>query len=112
LFLNSSYFIQNEAFKLNASMQEKKVKLPMLLINYASQHEDVWGNGGTAPPFLITALDGDEWSASRSGYPMVTVSPRVKQPGSDAHHLPPTSEEVKNGSYTSTPPCLYGIVPT
>jgi hypothetical protein len=23
------------------------------------------GNGGTAPPFLISALDGSEWSASR-----------------------------------------------
>jgi hypothetical protein len=28
-------------------------------------HEDVWWNGGTAPLFLISALDGDEWSASR-----------------------------------------------
>jgi hypothetical protein len=28
-------------------------------------HEDLWGSGGIAPPFLISALDGGEWSASR-----------------------------------------------
>jgi hypothetical protein len=26
---------------------------------------NVWGSGGIAPPFLTSALDGDEWSASR-----------------------------------------------
>jgi hypothetical protein len=26
-----------------------------------------WGSGGIAPPFLTSALDGDEWSASRPG---------------------------------------------
>jgi hypothetical protein len=31
-------------------------------------HEDVWGNGGIAAPFLISALDGGEWSASRPGH--------------------------------------------
>jgi uncharacterized membrane protein YsdA (DUF1294 family) len=25
-------------------------------------------SGGIAPPFLTLALDGDEWSASRSGH--------------------------------------------
>jgi hypothetical protein len=25
------------------------------------------GGGGIAPPFLISTLDGDEWSASRPG---------------------------------------------
>jgi hypothetical protein len=25
------------------------------------------GSGGIAPPFLISALDGSEWSASRPG---------------------------------------------
>jgi hypothetical protein len=24
-----------------------------------------WGSGGVAPPFLTSALDGGEWSASR-----------------------------------------------
>jgi hypothetical protein len=24
-----------------------------------------WGSGGIAPPFLTSALDGGEWSASR-----------------------------------------------
>jgi hypothetical protein len=31
-------------------------------------HEDIWGSGGIAPPFLTSAVDGDEWSASRQGY--------------------------------------------
>jgi hypothetical protein len=30
-----------------------------------TRHEDVWGNGGIAPPFLASALDGRHWSASR-----------------------------------------------
>jgi hypothetical protein len=28
--------------------------------------EDIWGSGGIAPPFLNSALDGGEWSVSRS----------------------------------------------
>jgi hypothetical protein len=42
-----------------------KVKLSLCLINYASRHEDVWGSGGKAPPFLTSALDGVESLASR-----------------------------------------------
>jgi hypothetical protein len=30
-------------------------------------YEDVWGSGGIAPTFLISALDGGEWSASHPG---------------------------------------------
>jgi hypothetical protein len=30
-------------------------------------HEDVWGSGGIAPPFLTSALDGGQLSASRLG---------------------------------------------
>jgi hypothetical protein len=26
-----------------------------------------WGSGGIAPPFLTSALDGGDWSASRLG---------------------------------------------
>jgi hypothetical protein len=33
----------------------------------APRHEDVWGSGCIAPPFLASALDGDNWSASRPG---------------------------------------------
>jgi hypothetical protein len=32
----------------------------------ASCHENVWGNRSLAPPFLASALDGREWSASHS----------------------------------------------
>jgi hypothetical protein len=37
-----------------------KVKLSLL----ASRHEYVWESGGIAPPFLTSALDGGEQSAS------------------------------------------------
>jgi len=37
--------------------------------------------------------------------------PRVKRPGRDVNHRPPSNAEVKNEwSYTSIPPiCLYGV---
>jgi hypothetical protein len=28
-----------------------------------SHHEEAWGSGGIAPPFLTSILDGAEWSA-------------------------------------------------
>jgi hypothetical protein len=31
-------------------------------------YEDVWRNRGIAPPFLTSALDRGEWSASRPSY--------------------------------------------
>jgi hypothetical protein len=34
------------------------------LIYKAQRHEDVWGNEGTAPTFLTSALNGGEWTAS------------------------------------------------
>jgi hypothetical protein len=46
---------------------EVKVKLSLCLLNEVLSHEDVWGSGGIAPPFLISALDGGEWSAWRPG---------------------------------------------
>jgi hypothetical protein len=42
----------------------KKVKVSLRLINYAPHQEDVWESGGVAPPFLTSALDGRERSAS------------------------------------------------
>jgi hypothetical protein len=29
----------------------------MRIINYAPRHEEVWGSGGAAPPFLTLAVD-------------------------------------------------------
>jgi hypothetical protein len=49
-----------------------------LISGQAPRHEDVWGNGGTAPPFLILALDGGEWSASRLGRDRRLVGPRSR----------------------------------
>jgi hypothetical protein len=37
----------------------------VLVCNVLSGHEDIWGSGGIAPPFLTSALDGGGWSASR-----------------------------------------------
>jgi hypothetical protein len=31
-------------------------------------YENAWRSGGIAPPFLTSALDGGEWSASRPGH--------------------------------------------
>jgi hypothetical protein len=33
--------------------------LPLLIVK-AQCHEDVYGNGGTTPPFLTSAVDGSE----------------------------------------------------
>jgi hypothetical protein len=44
----------------------EKVKLSLYLImSLAPRHEDVWGSGGIAPPFLTLVRDGGEWSTSR-----------------------------------------------
>jgi hypothetical protein len=44
-----------------------KIKLFLCVINYAPHREDLCGSGRIAPPFLTSALDGGEWSASRPG---------------------------------------------
>jgi hypothetical protein len=36
--------------------------------NYALRYEDVWWSGGIILPFLTSALEGREWSASRPGH--------------------------------------------
>jgi hypothetical protein len=51
------------------------VKLCLELINEAPRQEEVCGREGIAPPFLISALDRGEWSASRPG-----CFPKEKQP--------------------------------
>jgi hypothetical protein len=42
-----------------------KAKVYLCLISYALCHEDIWEIGFTAPLFLISALDGSEWLATR-----------------------------------------------
>jgi hypothetical protein len=37
------------------------------LISYAQRHEDIWGSGYIAPPFLTSELNGGEWSILRPG---------------------------------------------
>jgi hypothetical protein len=35
------------------------------VLNEVPDYEPIWGSGGIAPTFSISALDGGEWSASR-----------------------------------------------
>jgi hypothetical protein len=44
-----------------------KMNLSLCLINQAWSHEAIWGSGGKTPPFLTSALEAGEWSASRPG---------------------------------------------
>jgi hypothetical protein len=54
-----------------------KVKLP-LCFNWASRHEGVLGEWRySSTPYLTSALDGGEWSASRPGH----LTPRERAPG-------------------------------
>jgi hypothetical protein len=46
-----------------SEQQKKKANLSLCLIS--KRHDDVWGSEDIVPPFLISALDGGEWSASR-----------------------------------------------
>jgi hypothetical protein len=49
------------------------------VFNEAQRHEDVLGSGGIVHSFLTSALDGGEWSNSRSG----CFTPRERIPGTD-----------------------------
>jgi hypothetical protein len=44
-----------------------KLNLSLYLINEAPRHKDVRESRGIAPTFLISALDGGEWTASLPG---------------------------------------------
>jgi hypothetical protein len=41
---------------------DDKVKLYLWFINEIVHTENVWGSGGIVPAFLISALDGGQWS--------------------------------------------------
>jgi hypothetical protein len=43
-----------------------RCKVVSVLISWALYHKDIWGSGGIAPPFLISALEGGELSVSRT----------------------------------------------
>jgi hypothetical protein len=55
-----------------AKRSKVKVKLSLCSINSASRYENIWGSGGIAPSFLISALDGGKWSASRFTHGLTT----------------------------------------
>jgi hypothetical protein len=50
---------------------------PLNLIMNTSEGKGMWGSGGVAP-FLISVLDGDEWSASHTEH----FTPGENAPGS------------------------------
>jgi hypothetical protein len=56
---------------------KETLKLSVRLINQALCHEEVWGSGGIAPPFLTSALVGCEWSAAR----LCRFTPGERAPG-------------------------------
>jgi hypothetical protein len=45
------YVVYTIIFRVNLILAHK-VKLSLCLINEALRHEDIWGSGGIAPPFL------------------------------------------------------------
>jgi hypothetical protein len=53
-----SGYIASDFEMISDSMIE--VNLSMGLINYSPRHEDIWGSGGIAPPFLTSVLYGGE----------------------------------------------------
>jgi hypothetical protein len=46
--------------KKNRKFKKGEVKVTLCLINYALCHENTWGSGGIAPPFVTSALDGGQ----------------------------------------------------
>jgi hypothetical protein len=74
------------------------VRVPTEAENLSLHHRNIQTGSGTHP----------------APYPMGTrvLSLRVKRPGREADHSPPSSAEVKNAwSYTFTPPLrLHGVV--
>jgi hypothetical protein len=51
-------------FKVDMKVKEN-VKFSLWLINYTLCHEDILGSGDITAPFLTSALDQVQWSASR-----------------------------------------------
>jgi hypothetical protein len=57
--------------------KKAKVKLSLYFIIYLGTiHEGIWGSGGTALPFLTSALDGSEWSVQD----LCLLTPRTEPP--------------------------------
>jgi hypothetical protein len=65
------------SYTMFPAQTQRKVKLSLRLVNKALCHDDVWGSEGTAPPFLTTASDGGEWSATLTS----CFTPREIAPG-------------------------------
>jgi hypothetical protein len=64
-------------------MLKVKGKVVPMLNWLSMSHEDIWGSGGIAPPFLTSAQDAGEWWASRPGkIPPYPLARRLNGPQS------------------------------
>lgn len=50
--------------------KSKNVSSPLCLINYGLCHEDIWGNGVTAPPIVTSARERARWGVSFMLWPL------------------------------------------
>jgi hypothetical protein len=77
---NLNYWRQKTKWKVTSSNQIQAhhlgKKKSLCLIKYHAMNM-YWGSGGIAPQFMTSALDGEEWWASRLG----RFTPRGKDPG-------------------------------
>jgi hypothetical protein len=62
LYLTFTLFILlvHIEYKASFSTIKDRVRSPLGLVKKAASHEDVFGSGGTAPPYLISQLGGGE----------------------------------------------------
>jgi hypothetical protein len=60
-----------------SSQWDVKINLSLGVINWAQRHDVISGSEHIGPPFVTSALDGGEWSASRS----CCLTPRTTVPG-------------------------------
>jgi hypothetical protein len=60
---------------------------------------------------FVTACTANPVPIQPPTYPVTRVfTPRIKRPGRDANHPPPSSAKVKNAwSYTSNPPYVFEV---
>jgi hypothetical protein len=80
------------------------------VLNWALCHEDIWGSGSTAPPFLTSALDGGAWSASSSCHSPLGTD--TLPPGKKGTRNPLFTElgepQVRSGRYEEKISCSAG----
>jgi hypothetical protein len=64
-FKNTPVMLIRDRVYSSVTVDSRRIKLSLCLINYAPCHEYVLRSGGIAPSFLTSTLDGNEQSASQ-----------------------------------------------